>query len=575
MKKKKFYYLRKLGIYLKPHRLLIVFICICGFINSLSNAFIPILEANIIEMLTKQSFVTALQYAVLICVIVICLQIITYISRLADYQVWKKMTATLTKKLAHETLRIQTKEFDHKTTGEFMNRIDREPGRVINNVNAVRNGMTTIITNLGIFFYICYINYYLGLAFLTMFLFIMLLSRKSINKKITLQKEKYKISDKTTSILTEMIRGIRDIKLLHIKSHFEREVDQQVDFEKETTYQADTIVARYTLLISICYQVFYIFILLLGIFLYYKQQITLASFIVIYMYRNRPYLLANAMANIIEQLKEGDLSCERMFEVLEHTNYPMEKFGTIEVAKLEGHIQFRDVTFQYDKKKILEHFNLEIMPNETVAIVGATGAGKSTIFQALTRSYEIQKGEITTDEIPLSSFSENSLYNNISNINQSPYIFNMSIHDNLQLVKEDLTEEEMIHVCQLACLDEFIQTLDDKYDTIVGEGGITLSGGERQRLAIARALLKKSEIILFDEATSSLDNKTQAAITQAIHNISDEYTVLIIAHRLSTIKECNRILVLDHGKIVGEGTHESLLKENKYYRELYEMEIEK
>ena len=155
-----------------------------------------------------------------------------------------------------------------------------------------------------------------------------------------------------------------------------------------------------------------------------------------------------------------------------------------------------------------------------------------------------------------------------------PYIFNMTIKENLTIVKENLTNKEMVEACRLACLDEFINTLPDKYDTLVGESGVTLSGGQRQRLAIARALVKKTEIILFDEATSALDNETQKSIQQAINNMKKEYTILIIAHRLSTVINADRIILIDDGKIVAEGPHEELMKKSSEYKKLYENDME-
>ena len=149
----------------------------------------------------------------------------------------------------------------------------------------------------------------------------------------------------------------------------------------------------------------------------------------------------------------------------------------------------------------------------------------------------------------------------------------MSIKDNLRLVKKNLTDEEIIKACKLACLHEFIEALPDKYDTIVGEGGVTLSGGQRQRLAIARAFVQDTKIILFDEATSALDNETQMLIRQAINNMKDKYTILIIAHRFSTIVDCDKIMVIDNGKVIAKGKHSTLLRNNKLYKKLYENEI--
>ncbi len=187
--------------------------------------------------------------------------------------------------------------------------------------------------------------------------------------------------------------------------------------------------------------------------------------------------------------------------------------------------------------------------------------------------YDNYKGTITIDDIDIKELDKNSIRGNITIVSQNPYIFNMSIKDNLKLVKQDLTDIEMKDACKMACLDDYIESLPNKYDTIVGEGGITLSGGQKQRLAIARAFVQKTEIILFDEATSALDNETQSKIQKAIDNLQKEYTILIIAHRLSTIQNADRILMLENGQIIAEGNHKQLLQNCKQYKELYNTEI--
>ena len=189
--------------------------------------------------------------------------------------------------------------------------------------------------------------------------------------------------------------------------------------------------------------------------------------------------------------------------------------------------------------------------------------------------YDVNQGKITIDGVNINELDKDSIRGNITIISQNPYIFNMSIRDNLKLVKNNLSDEEMYNACKIACLDDFIQELPDGYDTIIGEGGVNLSGGQKQRLAIARALVQKTEIILFDEATSALDNETQEKIQRAIENMKNEYTILIIAHRLSTIIHADRILYLEDGKIIAQGTHHELLKNCPSYQRLYESEIKK
>ena len=187
--------------------------------------------------------------------------------------------------------------------------------------------------------------------------------------------------------------------------------------------------------------------------------------------------------------------------------------------------------------------------------------------------YEVNSGEITIDGININELDKDSIRGNITIISQSPYIFNVSIVDNFKLVKSDVTLKEIKEACKIACLDEYIESLPDKYNTIIGEGGINLSGGEKQRLAIARALIQNTKIILFDEATSALDNETQDKISTAINSMRDDYTILIIAHRLSTVISADKILYLEDGHIEAEGTHKELLKNCKGYKKLYEKEL--
>lgn len=281
------------------------------------------------------------------------------------------------------------------------------------------------------------------------------------------------------------------------------------------------------------------------------------------------------IASLHELVKKFNLSASRVFDIFDDDKYQKEKFGNKHLTKINGDFEFKNVTFKYDTKLILNDLNFKVNANETVAFVGKSGAGKTTIFNLLCKMYDNYDGTITMDGVNIKKLDKDTIRGNITIVSQNPYIFNMSIKDNLKLVKNDLTEEEMVEACKLACLDEYISSLPNKYDTVVGEGGVNLSGGEKQRLAIARAFLQKTEIILFDEASSALDNETQAKIQQAIDNLQKDYTILMIAHRLSTIKNADRILLLDGGKIKAEGTHKELLKNSKLYKSLYEKEITK
>ena len=282
----------------------------------------------------------------------------------------------------------------------------------------------------------------------------------------------------------------------------------------------------------------------------------------------------DSFSNLRSSLKEYELSVERIFDLCDDDKYPKDRYGKTNIKDFDGKIEFNNVIFGYNKNKhVLNNLSFTINAKDTVAIVGASGSGKTTIFNLITKSYDINSGKILFDNVDINELDEETIRKNVSIITQSPYIFNMSIKDNLRLVKPDATKKELDTVCKEACFYEYVMSLPDKYDTIIGEGGVNLSGGQKQRLAIARALLKDCKILLFDEATSSLDNITQKEIQESINNISKDYTIIIVAHRLSTIMNCNRIYMLEDGKIVDFGTHDELLESNKGYRKLYNSEI--
>ena len=219
--------------------------------------------------------------------------------------------------------------------------------------------------------------------------------------------------------------------------------------------------------------------------------------------------------------------------------------------------------------------SFEIKPNERIAFVGKSGTGKTTIFNLITRLYKSNKGKILLDGNNINDLTCSTIRDNMSIITQNPYIFNFSIKENLLMAKENATMKEIREACKMACIDDYIMSLPDKYNTMVGENGVILSGGQKQRIAIARALLMKTEIMLFDEATSALDNETQSKIQEAINNLKGEYTILIVAHRLSTIIDSDRIFVVEDGKIVDSGSHRELLKKSEIYKNLYNKDLTK
>ena len=261
-------------------------------------------------------------------------------------------------------------------------------------------------------------------------------------------------------------------------------------------------------------------------------------------------------------------SAGRIFEILDETSEIKDKENRIEMEKLEGKISFNDVHFAYSEEPILKGLSFEVEPKETVAIVGQTGSGKSTIVRLLSRFYEADKGNISIDGVPVQDMGIRNLHYHIAQVLDEPFLFSVSIKDNIAYGRPDATMDEIIQAAKAAEAHDFINQTLDGYETIVGESVYTLSGGQRQRLGIARALLVDPSILILDDATSSIDVKIEAMIHKSLLKLLDKRTTILIAHRLSTISLADRILVLDNGKIIASGTHEDLLRDEPRYSEI-------
>lgn len=478
--------------------------------------------------------------------------------------------------MANEVLKIETADLDKKSSGVFIDRLVKDTSRISDIFLQLNMSITDVITNLGILLAIFVINKFIFLYYVLAILIIFFLEKLRIKKYNMMDKEYRRHAEKTTGLASELVRGVRDIKVLNAAHSFMQTAEAKITDLNQERYKMSEVMRQYSLLTGSVHDFLDFVLILIAIFMISHGQISIASVVIIYMYRGRVFNLLTLASQMMEWYKDFNLSATRVFEIIDSEVFKKEKFGNKHIDNIKGDFEFRNVSFAYDnKKKVLDNISFKIKHNETVSFVGKSGAGKTTIFNLLAKMYDIDSGEILIDGINIKELDCDSIRGNISIITQNPYIFNMTIRENLTIVKEGLTEEEMIEACKTAMLDEFIESLPDKYDTLVGEGGLSLSGGQRQRLAIARALVQKTKIILFDEATSSLDNETQRGIQEAINNMKDDYTILIIAHRLSTVINSDKIMIVDNGKIVATGTHEELLKKNKEYKRLYDMELKK
>ncbi len=548
---------------------------ICKIIMMLISIAVPLVSAKIIVNLTSSKIYQCIMFAILMFLLEILRNFVIYFSNYYNQMVFRETMVRMQKSLGESVLKLETKVLDDNGSGVFIQRLTNDVSILSDEFSSINDYFGDIITNIGIFVAIFVINKWIFLfSVLYMILIYYVFKRRNLsyNAKNKIYKKE---GEATTGFIGELVRGIRDIKMLNSEKSFLNKMEEKIISLNNSAYDVNSVRRNYNFIASFIYDLEDLLLAcIIGTFILY-EKLTVPNGLILFNYSGRVVELGKTLDNFSKEIKDFNLASERVFSIIDSDEYKKEEFGSIHLKKVNGDFEFKNVSFAYDKNKVLKNLNFKINANETVAFVGKTGAGKTTIFSLLCKMYDNYRGEITIDNIDIKKLDKDSIRGNITIISQSPYIFHMSIKDNLKLVKENLTKREMIDACKAACLHDFIMTLPQKYDTIIGEGGVNLSGGQKQRLAIARALVQKTEIILFDEATSALDNETQMHIQKAIENMKNEYTILIIAHRLSTIINASRILFLDNGKITASGTHNELLMTCPAYKHLYESEITK
>ena len=559
--------------YTKEEKLKVILLVIFNVINIVISVIAPILSAWAIIALTSDNYKQIILIAILILGIEVLGELFNYLTRVLALRIQKKAKYRLQMDVGANILKLENSCLDEKGSGVFIQRLTNDTGRISEAFDYILNMVGGIVRYIGILIAILVVN---RIVFIYIFITLIIsyvLEKLRTDRRNEDDKESRRAFEKVTGLLGELVRGARDIKMLNSEDDFLKELDVKITDHTEKRSNMRITSWRYSLLTDSIMCIFSFGLIILLVSLMEKKIITASIALVLYNYSRNVSYSFYSVGSLLEYIKDFNLSSERVFDIIHSDEFKKEEFGNKHIDKVNGDFEFKNVSFGYNDKRILKNISFKIHANETVAFVGKSGAGKTTIFNLLCKMYDIDKGVITIDGVDIKELDKDSIRGNITIISQNPYIFNMSIRDNLRLVKSDLTDKEMKDACKIACLEEFIKELPDKYDTIIGEGGVNLSGGQKQRLAIARALVQKTEIILFDEATSALDNETQERISDAIHNMRGEYTILIIAHRLSTIINSDRILYLEGGKIIAEGSHQELLKSCPSYKELYESEI--
>ncbi len=552
-----------------------ILMCFLGiFISSFAYILNGYLNGRALEEITKLN----LKGSIIILLIYLFIQIFGSLLERFSFTKLSKVEIKLARETSYLTyqkvLALPAYAFEEKTSGEFINRITNDTSTIINSFDQLFGIITRLIAAVVIYVYILFNSYIIAieiLIFIIVFALVVKYYHPYLEKA---HKTRKTINDEAISQVNESIRGVREIKTLGIKNALFNNLKNIIKKSYEASENEINLYFDYDVVSNILKSLLEVGSFITGAILLYKGQISLTFFVAITYYIYRYTWIIENITSFTKTYNEVKVSVIRINEILENKLFPDVKFGHRELKNCEGLIAFNNVTFNYpNENAVLKNFNVTFEPNKKIGIIGKSGQGKSTIFNLLTRVFDTKEGNITIDGINIEDLSEESLRKNIAVIRQEPFLFNKTIKENFLLINDKMTLKEIKRYCEQAYINDYIMSLPKKYDTILGEGGVNLSGGQKQRLAIARALAKKSKIILFDEATSALDNESQEYIKKVINDLVKDHTVLIIAHRLSTIIDADIIYVVDDGMIKDKGTHKELIKNSKIYKTLYNTEL--
>lgn len=483
----------------------------------------------------------------------------------------EKISASIQKRIYYKVLSLSMNSFENMKSGKIFTTIKAADSGMMSTISSLLQETAYVATSAVMLIIIYFIDWKIGIGVtiisgLSLFLF-----KVQLNKSKKYLHDEFEYCDNYSTLVNETTRGIREIKALDLKEKcykiFEKDIDNLKDVRTTRRLLGKNVnTAKWTIRIigdSI-------------ILLYIIEKLRNSNLDV-----ETAMLLITYMTNIVDDvfhriiehdfgISEFTANMKRIKTLLEDDRLEKEKFGKDSYKVVNGNIEFKNVSFKYNEnnRKVLDNISFSMQSKEKNAIIGMSGEGKTTIFKLLLKQYDDYEGTILIDGHDIQSLSEKSLRNAITIVNQEPMLFNMSIKNNLLMVNSKASEDEIKEACRLANIDEFIETLPGKYDEIIEENNNNLSVGQKQRLAIARAILKDTPIILFDEVTSSLDKNSKKQIEKAIEEISKIKTIIVIAHTLDSVENFDNIIVIKEGEISEQGSHAELLGQKGLYYSL-------
>ena len=504
-----------------------------------------------------------------------------YIAKVIMIGVSEEVRKDVQVNMLNNLIDADTKLIDNKHSGKFISNLTNDVAHLTNLIStAILNVFKDTLTLIGLLSVMFYQNWELSLIAIIM-IPLAYLAARSLGKRITkVSFEQMEWAGVLSSYLIEVFKNHKLIKIFQKEMYEKNRASVFLNNVKEKTKKMAIVFVRASPIMETMTGI------VIAILIYYagrlimKDQIDISNFFSFLAAMMLAYQPVRSLATLNIVINNGLVSAKRILPIIDEKSKLKKNINDKNLDLNEGNIKFKNIEFSYDdisdeitKKTTLKNINLDMQGGKMTALVGYSGSGKSTILNLIPRIYDAENGDITIDNQSIYKTKLVSLRENISFVSQDTNLFDDTIKNNIAYADMDATDDEIYNAAKLSFASEFIEKLKDKYDTKIGENGIRLSGGEKQRLSIARAILKKSKIILLDEATSSLDAETEDKIQKAINYLTKNRTTIVIAHRLSTILNSDKIYVIDSGHVVAEGNHEDLMTKSSIYKNFYNKQI--
>ena len=475
-------------------------------------------------------------------------------------------------------IKADTEFIEDKHTGKYVSNLTYDVAKITNLLtNALLSLFKDSLTLIGLLVVMFYQNWKLSLIAIIMIPLASIMARtlgKRIRKVTTEAQEK---SGFLTTYLIEIFKNHKLIKIFQREDYENNRADKYIDDLKEKEKKIGIVFVRATPIMETLTGIMIAVLIFYSGKLIMSNEIDINNFFSFLAAMMLAYQPVRALATLTLAINQGISAAKRILPIIDNKEKILDNENSTPLKLSKGKLEFRNVSFKYINKgdSVLNSINLNIEGGKMTSLVGHSGAGKSTILNLIPRFYDALSGDIIVDGNSIYKTTISSLRNNISLVSQDTTLFDDTIKNNISYANPNANDKDIIEAAKLSYSDEFIEKLPNKYETLIGENGVRLSGGQKQRLSIARAMLKKTQIVLLDEATSSLDSETEDKIQKAIGLLTKDRTTLVIAHRLSTILNSDKIYVIDNGSVIDEGKHNDLIKNSKIYINFYEKQLRK